>query len=220
MKFVLREEKNRTYLNFAWVFLFNTSYVQPCAFYFWHFILKKWQRLSIRNAFWLLLKYDYPTTKCRYKANLLLSYIVMSTSVRTTTTRVLLLWLLIVAFPFGRHIFNCTAETISNKCNLPTSVSDMSKTSRTCLSFPTAFSVFLFLFSHLSFPSKMIFSKPSLLFKWPKYISFCLWRSVTIALIFHFESLPNWRLFCAQSMILLKLFYSTSFPRGRGYSHI
>lgn len=27
MKFVLREEKNRTYLNFAWVFLFNTSYV-------------------------------------------------------------------------------------------------------------------------------------------------------------------------------------------------
>ena len=116
MKFVLREEKNRTYLNFAWVFLFNTSYVQPCAFYFWHFILKKWQRLSIRNAFWLLLKYDYPSTRCRYKANLLLCYIVMSTSVRTTTTRVLLLWLLIVAFPIGRHIFNGTAETISNKC--------------------------------------------------------------------------------------------------------
>ena len=104
--------------------------------------------------------------------------------------------------------------------NLPTSVSNKSKTSRMCLSFPTGSSVFLFLFSHLSFPSKMIFSKPPLLFKWPKYISFCLWRSVTIALIFHFEFLPNWRLFCAQSMILLKLFNSTSFPRGRGYSHI
>ena len=106
--------------------------------------------------------------------------------------------------------------------NLPTSVSNMSKTSRTgmCLSFPTGSSVFLFLFSHLSFFSKVIFSKPSLLLKWPKYISFCLWRSVTIALIFHVESLPNWRLFCAQSKTLLKLFYSTSFPRGRGYSHI
>ena len=179
--------------------------------------------MSIRNAFWLLLKYDYPTTKCRYKANLLLSYTAISTSVRTTTTRVLLLlWLLIVAFPIGRHIFNRTAETISYKCNLPTSVSDMSKTSRTgmCLYFPTASSVFLFLFSNLSFLSKMIFSKPTLLFKWPKYISFCLWRSGTIALIFHFEFLHNWRLFCAQFMILLKLFYSTSFPRGRGYSHI
>ena len=159
--------------------------------------------MSIRNAFWLLLKYDYPTTRCRYKANLLLCYIVMSTSVRTTTTQVQLLWLLIVAFPIGRHIFNRTPETISNKCNLPTSVSDMSKTSRTgmCLSFPTASSVFLFFFSHLSFPSKMIYSKPSVLFKWPKFISFCLWRSLTIALIFHFEFLFNWRLFRAQSMI-------------------
>ena len=69
------------------------------------------------------------------------------------------------------------------------------------LSFPTASSVFLFLFSHLSFTSKMVFSKPSLLFKWP--ISFWLWRSATIALIFHFEFLPNWLLFCAQSMIFL-----------------
>ena len=108
--------------------------------------------------------------------------------------------------------------------NLPTSVSNMSKTSRMCLSFPTASSVFLFLFSHLSFTSKMVFSKPSLLFKWP--ISFWLWRSVTIALIFHFGFLPNWLLFSAQSMIFfkfLKPFYtnSTSFhfiypPPGGG----
>ena len=187
----------------------------PLTFYF-----KKMTKVVDKKCFLTASKIRLPNHKCRYKANLLLCYIVMSTSVRTTTTRVLLLWLLIVAFPIGRHIFNRTAETISNKCNLPTSVSDMSKTSRTCLSFPTGSSVFLFLFSHLSFPSKMIFSKPPLLFKWPKYISFCLWRSLTIALIFHFEFLPNWRLFCAQSMTLLKLFYSTSFPRGRGYSHI
>ena len=163
----------------------------------------KWQRLSIRKAFWLLLKYDYPTTKCRYKliyccviyCNVhICSYYYYPGTTTLTAYSCLSHW--------TSHLWPYVQLKQSlTSANLPTSVSNMSKTSRMCLSFPTASSVFLFLFSHLSFTSKMVFSKPSLLFKWP--ISFWLWRSVTIALIFHFEFLPNWLLFCAQSMIFL-----------------
>ena len=58
--------------------------------------------------------------------------------------------------------------------------------------FPISFSVFLFLFSHLSSLS-IIFSKSSLLLKWPKYFSFHFFiKSSNHYFIFHFEFLPNW----------------------------
>ena len=54
-----------------------------------------------------------------------------------------------------------------SSANLPTSVSDISRTSRISY-YLLGLSVFPSVF-----PSKIIFLKPSPLFKWPKYYSFC-----------------------------------------------
>ena len=54
----------------------------------------------------------------------------------------------------------------------PTSVFDLSKVSRMSLSHCGLLGLPLSLFPSI-FPSKMIFPKPLLLFKWPKYFSFC-----------------------------------------------
>jgi len=75
----------------------------------------------------------------------------------------------LTAYAIGRHIFDHSGNDLyqvpSFKLLLP-----MCQKHPIC-PFPISFSVFLFLFSHLS-SSSMIFSKSSLLLKWPKFFSF------------------------------------------------
>ena len=69
--------------------------------------------------------------------------------------------------------------------------------------FPTAFLVFPFLFSCLSFPPRWSFPSPHFLSNGQ--------NTSQLLFLYTDEFLPNWLICSAPTMIFLKVFYSTSF---------